>query len=145
MEMRSWLYTPTALSPVTTPTPTPKPIGEEAGWIPDPVRIQWSWEVFVPARSPIAVGTLKLYSLLLMTSCEIGRYRGADKSLARPGKKRRTGHLQPRRNWPTWASNALITQPILRIWPRRTTTYSLDRKKTSEREVGRAKDLSAPQ
>ena len=37
-----------------------------------------------------------------------------------------TGHLQPRRNWPTWASNVLITYPILRIWPRRTTTCSLD-------------------
>ena len=40
-----------------------------------------------------------------------------------------TGHLQPRRNWPTWASNVLITDPILRIWPRRTTTCSLDWKK----------------
>ena len=39
---------------------------------------------------------------------------------------RLTGHLQPRRNWPTWASNILITHPILRIWPRRTTTCSLD-------------------
>jgi len=35
-------------------------------------------------------------------------------------------HLQPRRNWPTWASSVLITYPILRIWPRRTTTCSLD-------------------
>ena len=34
--------------------------------------------------------------------------------------------LQPRRNWPTWASSVLITHPILRIWPRRTTTFSLD-------------------
>jgi len=39
---------------------------------------------------------------------------------------RLTGHLQPRRNWPTWGSNVLITHPILRIWPRRTTTCSLD-------------------
>ena len=39
-----------------------------------------------------------------------------------------TGHLQPRRNWPTWASNVLITHPILRIWPCWTTTCSLDRK-----------------
>ena len=39
---------------------------------------------------------------------------------------RLTRHLQPRRNWPTWASNVLITQPILRIWLRRTTTCSLD-------------------
>jgi len=25
---------------------------------------------------------------------------------------RLTGHLQPTRNWPTWASNVLITHPI---------------------------------
>jgi len=35
-------------------------------------------------------------------------------------------HLQPRRNWPTWASSVLITHPILRIWPHQTTTCSLD-------------------
>ena len=29
-------------------------------------------------------------------------------------------------NWPTWASNVLITHHILRIWPPRTTTCSLD-------------------
>ena len=39
---------------------------------------------------------------------------------------RLTGHLHPRRNWPTWASSVLITHPILWIWPRRTTTCSLD-------------------
>ena len=32
----------------------------------------------------------------------------------------------PRSNWPIWASNVLITHPILRIWPSRTTTCSLD-------------------
>jgi len=37
-----------------------------------------------------------------------------------------SGHLQLRTNWPTWASNVLITHPILRIWPRRTTTCSPD-------------------
>jgi len=37
-----------------------------------------------------------------------------------------TGHLQPRRNWLTWASNVLIIYPILRIWTRRTTTCFLD-------------------
>ena len=42
---------------------------------------------------------------------------------------RLTRHLQPRRNWPTWASSVLITHPILRMWPRRTTTCSLDWKK----------------
>jgi len=39
------------------------------------------------------------------------------------------GHLQPRRNWPTWTTNVLITHTILRIWPRRTTKCSLDWKK----------------
>jgi len=42
---------------------------------------------------------------------------------------RLTGHLQPRRNWPTWASVVIITHPILRIWPHRTTTCSVDWKK----------------
>jgi len=39
---------------------------------------------------------------------------------------RLTAYLQPKRNWPTWTSSLLITHPILRIWPRRTTTWSLD-------------------
>ena len=39
---------------------------------------------------------------------------------------RLTGHLQPKSNWPTWASSVLITHPIPRIWPHRTTTCSLD-------------------
>jgi len=42
---------------------------------------------------------------------------------------RLTGHLQPGRNWPTRASSVLITHPVLRIWPRRTTTCSMDWKK----------------
>ena len=39
---------------------------------------------------------------------------------------RLSGHLQSKRNWPTWASNFLIIHPILRIWPRRTTICSVD-------------------
>ena len=39
---------------------------------------------------------------------------------------RLTGHLYPRRNWPTWASSVLINHLLLRIWPCRTTTCSLD-------------------
>jgi hypothetical protein len=42
---------------------------------------------------------------------------------------RLAGHLQPTRNWPVWASNVLITHPILQIWPSQTTTCSLDLKK----------------
>jgi len=37
-----------------------------------------------------------------------------------------TGHLQPKRNWPSWASSVLIIHLILQIWPRQTTTCSLD-------------------
>jgi hypothetical protein len=37
--------------------------------------------------------------------------------------------LQPKRNWPTWASSVLITHPILWIWPHWTTICSLDWKK----------------
>ena len=37
-----------------------------------------------------------------------------------------TGHLQPRRNWPTWASSVLMAHPILRIWSRPTTICFLD-------------------
>jgi len=40
-----------------------------------------------------------------------------------------TRHLQPRRNWPTWAYIILITHPILCIWPRQTTACFLDWKK----------------
>ena len=40
-----------------------------------------------------------------------------------------TGHLQLSRNRPTWASNVFVTHPVLRNWPRRTTTCSLDWKK----------------
>jgi len=43
-----------------------------------------------------------------------------------------TGHMQPRRNWPTWASIFLITHPILRTWPHRTVTCSLDWKKQTK-------------
>jgi len=52
--------------------------------------------------------------------------RGSCSSTTMP---RLTEHLQPRRNWPTWASSFLIAHPILRIWTRRTTTFSLDWKK----------------
>jgi len=37
-----------------------------------------------------------------------------------------TGHLNPWRNWHTWASNVLITHPILQNWPQWTITCSLD-------------------
>jgi len=39
---------------------------------------------------------------------------------------RLTGHLQPRRNLPTWTSNVLLTCLILWLWPRQTNTCSLD-------------------
>ena len=50
-------------------------------------------------------------------------------SCSRTTVPRLTGHLQPRRNWPTCASSVLITHPILRICSHRTTPCSLDWKK----------------
>ena len=52
--------------------------------------------------------------------------RSPDGSCSWTTLPRRTGHLQSRRNWPTCTSSFLITHLILRIWPRRTTTCSLD-------------------
>jgi len=52
-----------------------------------------------------------------------GSQRGSCSCTTMP---RLTGHLQSRRNWPTWTYSVLITHPILRIWPRRTTICSLD-------------------
>jgi len=37
--------------------------------------------------------------------------------------------LTTQKNWPTWSSSVLITHPILRIWPRRNTTCSVDWKR----------------
>jgi hypothetical protein len=53
-------------------------------------------------------------------------YRVADKSLVRPGRKRLTGHLQTQKILAYLGFQCLIAHPILRIWPRRTTTCSLD-------------------
>jgi len=77
------------------------------------------------------------YSSLLVQMKDVLKENAAGRSRTGPcsctAMPRLTGHLQPRRNWPTWASNVLLTHPILRIWPRQTTTCSLDWKKTIER------------
>jgi hypothetical protein len=54
-----------------------------------------------------------------------------------------TRHLQPRRNWPTSASNVLIPHSILRISPRRTTTCPLDLKKKSRHFSSDAEVIAA--
>ena len=55
---------------------------------------------------------------------------------------RLTGHLQPRRKWSTWACTVLTIHPILRIWPRRTTTCSLDWKNNWKVAIFRQKRRS---
>ena len=70
-------------------------------------------------------------SLLVQLKDILKEKRGAAARLPRGScscstMPRFTVHLQPRRNCPTWASIVLITHPVLRIWPRRTTTCSLD-------------------
>ena len=76
------------------------------------------------------------YSSLLVQLKDIWRTTAAESSprgsCSCTKLLRLTGHLQTRRNWPTWASSVLITHPILRIWPHRTTICSLDWK-TNER------------
>ena len=70
------------------------------------------------------------YSSLLMQLKDFCRKNAAGRSprgfCSCTTMPRLTGHLQPKRNWPTWASRVLFTHPILRIWPHRTTTCSLD-------------------
>ena len=70
------------------------------------------------------------YSSLLVQLKDILKKKAAGKSprgsCSCTTMPRLSRHLQPRRNWPTWAFNVLITHHILRIWPRRTTTCSLD-------------------
>jgi len=74
------------------------------------------------------------YTSLLMQRRKNAAGRSPRGSCSCTTMPRLTRHLQPRRNWPTWASNVLITHPILRIWPRRTISCSLGwKKKTIER------------
>ena len=75
------------------------------------------------------------YSSLLVQLKDIlkekrrGAWRSARGSCPCTTMPRLTGHLQPRRNWSAWAFSILITHSVLRIWPRGTTTCSLDWKK----------------
>jgi len=48
-----------------------------------------------------------------------------------------TDHLQPRRNWPIFTSNVLITHSIFRVWPRRTSICSLERKNKGKVAISR--------
>ena len=71
------------------------------------------------------------YSSLLIQLKDILKEKHHKKVKTMP---RLTGHLQPRRNWPTWASNVLITHPILQTWPRWTTcSLGWGKKKKFER------------
>jgi hypothetical protein len=57
--------------------------------------------------------------------------------------KQLAGHLEPRRYWPTWASNVLSPTLFSGSDPVGLTPFPWN-EKTIEREVGRAKDLPAP-
>jgi hypothetical protein len=67
---------------------------------------RWNWKTFWRIN---ATENLQMWSC----SCTI---------MHRP-----TGHLHARRNWHTCASSVLNTQHIPRIWPRQTTTCSVDK------------------
>jgi hypothetical protein len=91
----------------------------------------WKWysTKWITYRSNHEIVLIDFSRILKARQPPIWIHWGADKSLARPGRKRLTGHLQPRRYWPAWASNALITHPIFRTWSHRNTSFSLDLKK----------------
>jgi len=78
-------------------------------------RVQKPLEMFSPRFFGIKTHPLHLLS-----------FKGLNYVLFLHDNARLTGDLQPRRNWPTWTSSVLITYPFLRIWPRRTTSCSLD-------------------
>jgi len=82
---------------------------------------------YLPKRQTI---NAEFYSSLLVQLKDFWRKNDAGMSPRRSYScttmPRLTGHLQPRRKWPTWASSVLITHPTLLIWSRRTTTCSLD-------------------
>jgi len=91
---------------------------------------RWHPPHWLSSKGPKAINA-EYYSSLLVQLKDIWRKNAAGREdhqgvLFLHDKAQLTGHLQPRRNWPTWASNVLIIHPILRIWPRRTTTCSLD-------------------
>ena len=65
---------------------------------------------YLPKGQPINV---EYYSSLLMQLKDILKEKCRGK--VTKTMPRLTGHLQPRRNWPTWTSSFLITHPILRI------------------------------
>jgi len=71
------------------------------------------------------------YSYLLMQLKEVLEEKDRGKFVTKwscscTTMPRLTRHLQPRIKLPTWASNVLITYPIFRIWPLRTTTCFQD-------------------
>jgi hypothetical protein len=71
----------------------------------DPVYIGWSQHAgtaFICYISNDKDNQLYLCAHCSSVATVHLKYRSADKSLARPGRKRLTGHLQPTRNWPTW-------------------------------------------
>jgi hypothetical protein len=72
------------------------------------------------------------------------KYRDADKSLARPGMKRLTRQLQPRRKLAYLGFQCLDHPPYSPdLAPSKYHLFPGLKKKRIEREVGRPKDLSA--
>ena len=117
------------------PAPNQKPPSEKTCWKSSRLDI-FFWDQdsilhidYLPKGQTI---NAKNYSFLLVQLKDIlkEKRRGAGRSprgsCSCTTMSRLTGHLQPRRNRSTWASNVLITHPTLRIWPRRTTICSLD-------------------
>jgi hypothetical protein len=116
------LHFPSHASPCAITFQLDFPIGMVISGIDWRTKIKTSPDIVLFTTNTPCTATLPVHIVYYHN----GMYQGTDKSLARPGRKRLTGHLQPRRNWPNWASSVFITHPVLRIWPCQTTTCSLD-------------------
>ena len=122
-----WRYSGSPRPDPLQKIPTPK-IRWKSSRLPRILGSRWH-----PPHSVSSRGPNYQRGVLLVSAGEIeGHFEGKTPAAGRSLRgscscttmQRLTGHLQPRRNWPTWASNVLITHPILPIWPRR--TCSLD-------------------
>jgi hypothetical protein len=132
------------------PSPPPKiPSVKSAGKVLDSTF----WDQSHPPNWLTSKGPNYQCRELLMSAGAIeGHFKGKTPCVGRSPRgycscttmPRLTRHLQPRWNWPTWASNVFITHPILQILPLQTTTsFPGLRKQFKVRHLSKTKVIAA--
>ena len=120
---------------ITAYTPYPPPPNSDCKnplekW--SPASIFWNQDgiLLIDYLSNGQIINAGYYSSLLVKLKDILKQKAAGRSRRRSCSCTTmpllTGHFQRRRNWPTTDNSVLITHFILRIWPPRTTDYSMD-------------------